>query len=291
MNEVWCKFCGSHNVIRYGKSGKKQAYWCKHCKRKFVLNEGFEGFQNHPEIVASALDLYFKGLSVRKVAEHISSFYNVSVHYSTVYWWIKRYAQLIYDYMVWCEPELSGTWYADEMCIKVGGKWRWLWNVMDSETRLLIASIVSSEREVEDARRAFKEARRFAKSKPHEVVTDGLHAYGDAVVKEFWSRYMDERTEHKRHVRLSGDLTTNLIERLQGTLRERDKVLRGLKKDESPIIKLMQAYYNFIRNHQTLGETPAEAAGIGVGSGKHAWLELMIRSAVHKIIEEGSKLP
>ena len=47
-------------------------------------------------------------------------------------------------------------------------------------------------------------------------------------------------------------------------MRERDKVLRGLKKDESPIIKMMQAYYNFIRNHQTLGKTPAEAAGIGL---------------------------
>jgi len=289
-SEIWCKFCGSHNIIKYGKSGKKQAYLCKYCKRKFVLNEGFEGFQNHPEIIASALDLYFKGLSMRKVAEHISNFYNVSAHYSTVYWWIKRYAQLIYDFTVNLEPELSGSWYADEMCIKVGGKWRWLWNVMDQDTRLLIASVVSSEREVEDARRAFKEARRFAKSKPYEVITDGLHAYEEAVT-EFWSRFKDERTEHKRHVRLCGDLTTNLNERLQGTVREKDKVLRGLKKDDSPIIKLMQAYYNFIRRHQGLGKTPAEAAGIGVGSGKHAWLQLMIRSAVHKLVEDRGRLP
>jgi transposase-like protein len=155
----------------------------------------------------------------------------------------------------------------------------------------MIASVVSSEREVEDARRAFKEARRVAKSKPYEVITDGLYAYEEAVTKEFWSRYKDERTEHKRHVRLGGDLTTNLIERLQGTVRERDKVLRGLKKDDSPIIKLMQAYYNFIRRHQGLGKTPAEAAGIGVGSGKHAWLELTIRSAVHKLVEGRGRLP
>lgn len=72
-------------------------------------------------------------------------------------------------------------------------------------------------------------------------------------------------------------------------MRERDKVLRGLKKDDSPIIKMMQAYY--IRNHQTLGKTPAEAAGIGVGSGKHAWLQLIIRSAVHKLIEDEGRLP
>jgi len=62
-------------------------------------------------------------------------------------------------------------------------------------------------------------------------------------------------------------------------------MLKRLKKDDSPIIKLMQAYYNFARSYQTLRRTPAEEAEIGVGSRKHAWLGLMIRSAAHKFIE------
>jgi hypothetical protein len=41
----------------------------------------------------------------------------------------------------------------------------------------------------------------------------------------------------------------------------------------------------------SLGKTPAEAAGIGVGSGKHAWLQLMIRSAAHKLVEGRGCLP
>ncbi|MHA1580898.1 MAG: transposase-like zinc-binding domain-containing protein [Candidatus Baldrarchaeia archaeon] len=29
---IVCKFCGSPNIIKYGKSGKKQVYKCKNCK-------------------------------------------------------------------------------------------------------------------------------------------------------------------------------------------------------------------------------------------------------------------
>ncbi|NIN53061.1 MAG: transposase, partial [Nitrososphaeria archaeon] len=43
----------------------------------------------------------------------------------------------------------------------------------------------------------------------------------------------------------------NMVERLQGTIRERDKVLRGLKEveDESKVIDGFRIYYNFIRPH------------------------------------------
>lgn len=34
-----CKFCGSPNVIKYGKKNGKQNYFCKDCRRKFVTTE------------------------------------------------------------------------------------------------------------------------------------------------------------------------------------------------------------------------------------------------------------
>lgn len=45
------------------------------------------------------------------------------------------------------------------------------------------------------------------------------------------------RTEHISHIRLAGDFN-NIIERLHGTKREREKVMRGLKKEETPIIPM-----------------------------------------------------
>lgn len=285
---IRCRHCGSEWVTRYGRShGKRQRWYCKECKRTFVVkDEGFERSKLGPEAIVKALDLYFKGLSTRKVAEYLCRAENIPVSHQTVYYWLKRYLKIIAEYVETFEPKLSGTWYADEMSLRIGGKWRWLWNVMDYETRFLLASVISSERETQDAIKAFKEALKQAKEKPRVVVTDGLPAYEDAVKRLFWSRYKDRRTIHERHVRLEGDLTTNPIERLQGTVREREKILRGLKKEDSVIIDGFKVYYNFARVHQALGKTPAQQAGIGFGEGKHAWLQLLLRATIHKLMED-----
>ncbi len=68
------------------------------------------------------------------------------------------------------------------------------------------------------------------------------------------------------------------MERMHGIIREREKVMRGLKEDDTPIIPMNQIYYNFIRPHMGLdGSTPAEMAGIGV-EGENKWEGLIKRS-------------
>jgi len=66
-----CKFCGSPDIIKYGKSGRKQVYKCKNCGRKFVPDDGFRKLRNDPRIISLTLDLYFKGVSLRKIADHL----------------------------------------------------------------------------------------------------------------------------------------------------------------------------------------------------------------------------
>jgi transposase-like protein len=64
---------------------------------------------------------------------------------------------------------------------------------------------------------------------------------------------------------LTAEINTNLIERFHSTLKERYKVMRGLKTMESAWIVLngFVANYNFFRPHMTLNNTtPAQAAGI-----------------------------
>ena len=64
-------------------------------------------------------------------------------------------------------------------------------------------------------------------------------------------------------------------ERLNGEIRDREKVMRGLKKDDTPILKGYQIFHNYIRPHQGLkGKTPAEACGITV-KGKNKWITLI----------------
>lgn len=182
------------------------------------------------------------------------------------------------EYVEELSPQFSSVWMADEMAVKVKGEWRWLWNVIDKETRFLLASAISEKREVQDARRIFAQAKLRAKGKPDLILTDGLPAYIEAYKKEFRT-LRKPRTEHIRHIRLQGDLNTNRIERFHGTAREREKVLRGLKKNDSLIIDGFRIYYNFIKEHQALnGQTPAEKANIFLNLKGNKWLELIKRA-------------
>jgi len=117
----------------------------------------------------------------------------------------------------------------------------------------------------------------LGKIKPDRVVTDGLHSYEDAFKKEFFT-LRNPRTKHVRMPRFIDRTNNNLVERLNGTIREREKVMRGLKQEESAqkILEGFRAYYNFIRKHQSLrGKTPAEMANIDLGLEGNKWLELI----------------
>jgi hypothetical protein len=70
------------------------------------------------------------------------------------------------------------------------------------------------------------------------------------------------------------------MERQNGEFRDREKVMRSLKRDDSPIIKGMQLYHNYFRPHMGLeGKTPAQAAGIRI-EGENPW-ETVIQNAAH----------
>jgi len=93
-------------------------------------------------------------------------------------------------------------------------------------------------------------------------ITDGLPAYHDAYKKEFWT-LKAPRTEHINAIKLRGDMNNNKMERMNGEVRDREKVMRGLKIDDTATLKGYQLYHNFIRPHEALdGKTPAEACGI-----------------------------
>ena len=65
------------------------------------------------------------------------------------------------------------------------------------------------------------------------------------------------------------------MERMNGELRDREKVVRGVKKEESRLLTGLQIYHNYVRPHMGLnGRTPAEVAGIKV-QGKNRWLTLI----------------
>ena len=70
------------------------------------------------------------------------------------------------------------------------------------------------------------------------------------------------------------------MERLNGTMRDRERVMHGMNTAESAqkIIEAMRIHYNFCRGHSKLGKTPAEQAGIKLKLGQNK-IENLIKSA------------
>lgn len=285
-----CVSCGSTELVKDGlrknKNGVIQRFLCKSCGHRFVTNYGFQKMKNDPKIITLVMDLYFKGISYRKIVDHLKQFYGLKISHVALIKWIRKYVQLMKSYVDSFTPQTSGIWHTDEMTVnlKENKQMDWLWNLMDNDTRFLLASQLSKKREIKDARDVFAEAKALAKVMPSFVVTDGLRAYQNAFNKEFFT-LRNPRTMHVRLAGLRKETNNNIIERLHGTVRERTKVMRGLDNEDSAqiIIDGNRIYYNFIRPHMALnGLTPAEVANINLQLEQNRWESLIRQSARYK---------
>jgi putative transposase len=274
-----CTQCGSIRVIRYGFDCGKQTYYCKDCKHKFRQPSVIRKSKYTPELITLTLDLYFSGLSLRKIARSVNDHFGVEVNFSTIYDWIQKYIPLISDYVNALTPQLSETWHADELFVRMKGSphqgrykgLAFLWNVMDKETRFLLASKVSENRDANGAITAFQEAVKNANGNlPSAVNTDSHRSYRESVSKAF------PNVEHIAKCGINKPHTNNnKIERLNGTLRERVKVQRGWKSKKSQIAEGQRIHYNFVKPHQALdGKTPAQNTGLDI----RGWRDLLQNS-------------
>jgi hypothetical protein len=96
------------------------------------------------------------------------------------------------------------------------------------------------------------------------MISDGARNFNDSFNKEFYTNTTPS-TRHISHIRLQGDHNNNKMERFKGEVRDREKVMRGLKRKDTPILTGYQIYHNYIRPHEGLnGKTPADASGIKI---------------------------
>jgi len=59
------------------------------------------------------------------------------------------------------------------------------------------------------------------------------------------------------------------------TRNQGEKIMKGLKKSNTPILTGYQLFHNYIRSHMSLeGKTPSEVAGIKV-EGENKWITLI----------------
>jgi putative transposase len=278
-----CIYCKSTHLVkdglRHNKCGDIQKFNCKECKRYFTINIGFEKMKHNPQGITTAMQLYFSGESLRNTSRSLKLI-GVEVSHQTIYNWIEKYTGLMETYLEKITPNVSNVWRTDELYVKIRGNMKYLYALMDDETRFWIAQQVAETKYTADVRPLLHRGKEIANKRPKTFISDGARNFHDAYMKELFT-LKNPRTKHIKHIRIQGDHNNNKMERLNGEVRDREKVMRGLKKTETPILKGYQLFHNYIRPHEGLkGRTPAEACGITI-QGENKW---------KTIIENASRL-
>jgi transposase-like protein len=197
-------------------------------------------------------------MSLNAIRRHLKQMHRNYPSDSTVYEWIDRFTKEAVDKIKDYQPEVGDVWVADETVLKIGCKKVWFWDLIDTKTRYLLASHLSTSRNQYDARLLMARAAKRAGKRPKTVITDQLASYIEGVGWNF-----GDKTEHIASKKLTATPGTQLIERFHSTLKARTKVMRGLKSLDSArdILQGWLVHYNYLRPHEALkGRTPAQKA-------------------------------
>jgi transposase-like protein len=291
IDEKICPKCKSENIIkkgiRHNKSGNKQGYNCRECGSFFVLDP-LKGLKGNTRIVCLAMDMYYKGNSLRDIQNTIYTSFGLKLHHETIRRWNNRFMGKINNYVSTLQPQTSEKMHIDEQVIQVGKENVWCWNALDNKTRFLLAQQLTKVRTIEDARGIMQKAKKVISQRPKEIATDKGKFYIEAVRKEFGgvgghgrpllNITRTQNRPHKSSYHLTKKRDNQIIERYHGTFRERDKVIRGLKSDATAEVYMenWKTFYNFVKPHMTFnGLTPAEVAGISIGQNRNRWISLI----------------
>ena len=274
-----CRFCKSERVVKSGKRynarDSVQVYLCRGCNRRFTVNDGFLKMRYSKDVISASIDLYAKGLALRKIQDFLNQFFQVKPNQATILRWVRKYAKLISKYTKTLKLESNKTLHADETGLYFKKNLNWLWGVLDADSRFLMGFSVTRYRWMEETMRVFEECKAMTLKPPENVITDGLQHYIGATKKTF------PEALHIRLVKFSEKPNNNMIESFNRTIKERTKIMHGFKSYASArdFMSCWQTWYNFIRPHEGLGgKTPAEVAGIGMELEGNKWLGLIEKS-------------
>lgn len=228
MDEIIvCKYCQSHNVRKYGFINGVQKYFCNSCRRKFSANNHLFKMKTPYFQVSSALDDYYKGDSINEIRDRLDTHYGNCPSSKTVYGWITKYTNEAIEQFKDYNPQTGSVWVADETVLKLDGENYWCIDIIDRDTRFLLATKLSHNREAKDIKTLMERSKDRANRIPEKILTDGWGGYRDGIELVFGAD-----SKHIVTNPFDKDKTgenTELIERWHGTLKDRTKSLRDLR--------------------------------------------------------------
>jgi len=288
-----CKFCNGDHLIKDGyQPNSKQRWKCNDCSHKFVNPERPVKAYVDSRTIAIGLELYYEGLSLRKVSRMLKRLYGVKVSQMSIWKWIQKYTPLVKDFVQSLTPSSRrGMFHTDETYIprkRPKEKEIWYWDCIDHDSRYIVGSHLSRgccvAKPIKDAAKFFRYVKKQYKTHPNTVIVDGLLSYYKGLKRAFGGMTVKNKIDFTPNAGIAKEMPKNnlRIERYHNFLKARIKVMRGMM-NPTGIMDGLTIYYNFIRPHMTLKTTPARMAGIRLPI-TDGWADLIRWSTYHNTL-------
>lgn len=280
-----CPNCKSKKTIKWTKRktqnrGIIQRYKCKDCGKYFTIDDGFFRMRNSPQKITLSIDLFYRGVSTRKVQEHLQAFYPHNSSNVTIYNWVVKYSKMISTFTDKIKINGGQEVQVDEMEYKTKGEKSWFIDSIDVKTRYMVASNYFKQRTTKNINVVMKRTKYKTQGNVTTITTDGFNAYIKSVKKTFGynNKLHQFNVNHNVVIACQEGHFNIYIERLHNSIRERTKTFRGFHgsiDSANSIMKGYEIFYNFIRKHQSINCCPYELATDLKLNNPNKWLELI----------------
>jgi hypothetical protein len=153
VEKIKCSNCKSEHIKKDGKRktenrGFIQRYKCLECSKRFVQDDGFFRMRNSPQKITCALDLFYNGVSTRKVQSHFKAFFPHNASNVSIYSWIVKYSKIMHKFTDNLKLNIGNEVQVDEVEYqrrishfeKKGTQTNYFVDSIDTQTRFMVAS-------------------------------------------------------------------------------------------------------------------------------------------------------
>lgn len=139
----------------------------------------YHGYRFSPFIISHAVWLYHRFcLSFRDVEDLLAE-RGIVVSYESIRQWCNRFGPEYARKLKKRQGRLGGTWYLDEVFIKISGELHYLWRAVDQDGDT-IDILMQKRRNKAAAKRFFRKLLKSQHQPPWRMITDKLKSYSAA---------------------------------------------------------------------------------------------------------------
>jgi putative transposase len=97
-----------------------------------------------------------------------------------VYNWINKYVLLMQKYLEQMKPNVGNAWGTDELFLKVNGDMKYLYALMDDDTRFWIAQQIADTKYTANINPLFHKGKELTDKRPNALISDGARNFNDS---------------------------------------------------------------------------------------------------------------